>query len=272
VKTKKCHGPQTPTRYSKYLDSYDFFSNNIEFRVHSSRALEKWKNVQAFQLNQLVNGRFKFNPTRREVLLLKYDLWSRWLYEIENLCVELSGDHQEKSTTESDIGYIIKLAEKTATAYEDIMLRQHPERFDPEFIEIWLEQHDHIFQYMINTIKTFVGLSFDRLFTDIVDVLVDVMQYTLIEIHELDCILNTSPGNPQVFDYTPFIVITSLTERAMSEFNVCLMCERLQIYRKYFNFTEIYLKNYTDEVISSRVIYKIEKLGFTINFKKSLTR
>lgn len=264
--------PQTPTRYSKYLDSYDFFSNNIEFRVHSSRALEKWKNVQAFQLNQLVNGRFHFDPTRREILLLKYDLWSRWLYEIENLCVELSGDHQEMSTSTSDIDLIIKLAEKTATAYEDIMLRQHPERFDNEFVQIWLEQHDYVFQYMINKIKTFTVFSFDRLFSSIVDVLVDVMQYTLIEIHELERIFNNDSESGQSFDNTPFVIITNLTELAKKEFNICLLCERLGIYKKYFNFTDIYIKNYTDEVISQCVIDKIEEMGYTINFKKSLTR
>lgn len=274
------------SRIDDYLSTYHFYPNNIDFRIKSSKALEKWKNVQAFQLNQLVNGRFYFSHTRREILLLKYDLWSKWLYEVENLCIELGSDHSENRVTEHDIQKVLDLAQKTTLKYKEIMTSGITDRFDVDFVTIWLEVHELIYHYMLKCIETSAGKRFDHFFISLVDTLVEVMQYTLIEIHELDIIFCYRKENCN-FCYKngfckrqktkelldgPFIVMVDISENAYRKFGNCLITERLKIYKNHFELEEIYIKNYTDETLSPELIERIEGLGVNINFKKSLVR
>jgi len=277
--------PVTTDRYKKFLTNYSFFTNSISFRIHSSKALEKWKNVQAFQLNQLINGKFFFPKDRKEILLLKYDLWSRWLYEIENLCVELSNNNPEQKITERDLDLIIVLAEKTAQKYKDIINKEYPERFDKRFTDIWLEEHYLGNSYMINKFKSLTQMSFDKFFITVVDVLTEIMQYTLIEIHELDTMICKKDGcneclsakycpdgKKNIIKKIPFVIITDLAQKAYKLTNECLITQRLTIYKKYFQFNEIYLKNYTDYPIDSALIQRIESLDIGINYKLCVTK
>jgi len=275
---------QASRRYNNFLNNYEFYPNSVHFRIHSSKALEKFKNVQAFQLNQLANGKYHFAPDRREILLLKYDMWSRWLFEIENLMIELSGNHLELKINEKDINTIISLALKTSETYKEVISIRHPESFNESFVKIWLDSHEVVFSYMISAIKQIKGFSFDIAYSKIVDILVEVMQYTLIEIYELDsvfCKLKIKcedcpenyicPKNKKDDSKEDiFIVITPLIEKCFKLTGVCLASERIKVYEKHFNFKEIYLKNYTDAHLPERTVLEIENLGTAINYRKSL--
>lgn len=274
-------------RYKQFLSTYDFFSNNINFRIHSSKALEKWKNVQSFQLNQLINGKFYFPVDRREVLLLKYDLWSRWLYEIENLCIELSGDHLEHKITIKDLEYIKYLAQKTTNKSISIMKNEFPERFDGEFIKIWLEVHEDVNNYLIDSLDTFKDLSYDLFFTRVVDLLVEVMQYTLTEIHEIDMLFcrtkvlctecKESFVCPQAKrdvakEDIPYVIVTPLSFKIHKFYGKSYTTKRLMIYRKYFSIDKIYIKNYTNDLIHEDTLKGIEELGVEIDYKKCISK
>lgn len=273
---------RTDERCDRFLSTYNFFTNSIEFRIHSSKALEKWKNVQSFQLNQLVNGKFYFPQDRREILLLKYDIWSRWLYEVENLCIELSGDKCYSLVQDDDIDVIITLAGKADKKYRDIITKDHREKFNTSFADIWLEVHEHVAAYLMSQLMSFSGLSFDMMFTEIVNLMVDIMQYTLIEIHELDaifcktksycreCVSGECDDNYRFESKTPFVVITNFSNKLSNKLDVCLVQLRLEIYKKYFTFDKVYVKNYTDHPLDETVIKKIENTGFEIDYRKSL--
>lgn len=270
-------------RIDQFLSNYDFHSNCIDFRIRSSKALEKWKNVQAFQLNQLSNGKFYFAPDRREILLLKYDIWSRWLYEVENLCLELAGDNKKNLSTEKDIGLIIDLCEKAADTYKDIMSNANSQYFDQTFLKLWIAQHEYAYQYLITVFKKLIGLPFVDVFAAIVDYLTIIMQYTLIEIHELDslfiqfdescndCVKAVLAGKKVDKPQLPFISIDNTTLIVFEETGICLAAMRLKTYLDYFNFNKIYIKNYTDEQIPSDLLVRIESTGVEIDFKKSLS-
>lgn len=273
-------------RYDKFLSNYEFHSNSIEFRIQSSKALEKFKNVQAFQLNQLINGRFFFAKDRREILLLKYDMWSRWLYEIENYFIEMSGNYSS-TVTANDVDMMIKLAEKTQDAYYHIMKVEFPNEFDQTFADIWLELHSVMFPHFLNEINQTCGSHRVLAFAHLVDVLVDIMQYTLEEIHELDAMMckfrircTQCPNNvlcPQNkhqdgIDSTPFIIIGAFADKILEQTGVSLVAERIEIYKKHFDMRKVFLKNYTDESISTKMIASIHNARVSIDFKKSLVQ
>lgn len=276
--------PPRTDRFKDYLGSYNFYPNSVQFRTASSKALERWKNVQSFQLSQLIKGKFFFSKDRREILLLKYDLWSRWLYEVENICIERAGD-DNKRVTNADIDLIIALSDKTTQIYKNLMLVEHNANFDNRFLNIWLELHETPQKYLIHQIRTLDGLTFEDFFTKLTAVLTSVMQYTLIEIHELDMILCKVENTCETRKYTaectdkkmllhkdvvPFIIITDLIDHVFAALGKCLVCERLKVYRKYIHFEVIYLKNYTDAPINPLLIQNIEKLGYQVDFRKSM--
>lgn len=274
-------------RYNNYLSSYFFNSNCIEFRIQSSKALEKFKNVQSFQLNQLVNGRFYFAQDRREILLLKYDMWCRWLFEVENLFIELSGCREDKVVIQDDIDFICKLADKTMQKYHSVIQDEAPEKFNSKFIEIWLKIHSYSYEYMIEEFKELNNLSFNKAFIQIVDILVYIMQYTLIEIYELDSLFcqrvikceecpyeEFCPKNKREDGHAsiPFLIIGPISKNCKKSTFECLPVKRLVIYRNYFDISEIYFKNYTDEPINEDIINMINSFGIKINFRKCIVK
>ena len=272
--------PETTARYKDFLSSYKFHTNSINFRIVSSKAIERWKHVQSFQLSELVKGKFFFAKDRREILLQQYDLWSRFLYEVENFCIERSGD-ENKLTTDEDVNFVLALAGKTSALYKKLVLVDNNQQFENLFLNIWLEIHETPYRYLIQEIKLLTGLPFEDFYAKLVSTLISVMQYTLIEIHELDMLLCKVEGaHPGVFpceekltlskDTIPFVIVTSFGDRVFAMTGLCLACERLKVYSKYIDLEEIYIKNYTDAPVNSRIIENIERNGFKVNFRKSM--
>ena len=126
----------TRKRLDNFLDNYQFYPNSVEFRIKSSKALERFKNVQSFQLNEIKNGRYKFSKTRRELLLLKFDLLTKVLYESENLCIQFYGEQYASNIV---VESVVSLVSKASYLYNKIIKEDHPDSFDPIFSGIWIE-------------------------------------------------------------------------------------------------------------------------------------
>ena len=247
-------------RYDEYLGSYHFYPNSIEFRIVSSKALEKFKNVQSFQLNQLVNGKFFFQQDRREILLLKYDMWSRYLTEVENYFIQL---HDSNDTIrQRDIDFIVSLAEKTAQKYEQIIHEHKEGHFETAFADVWMDTHKLAFRFLVDEIRKLSG-SYEGAFVFIVDILCEALQYTLVEIHELNEIFKSNSN-------CVFLVITDYGYRFNQSTGDCLVSNRLRIYKKYFEIDRVWLKNLTDHPINQGVVNCLEDVGVEIDYKRSI--
>lgn len=253
--------PKQEQRYSEYLASYHFYPNSIEFRIVSSKAMEKFKNVQSFQLNQLVNGNFYFPQDRREILLLKYDMWSRWLVEVENFFIE---QHEVSDTVRAkDIDIILALAEKTAEKYEAIITTEHQGHFNKEFSVMWIESHGTAFEFLVDEIKGLNG-TYEKVFTQIVDLICEALQYTLTEIHELNEIFK-HPESDSIF-----LVATDFCKRYHKNKKSCLIAHRAAIYKKHFPFTKVWFKNFTDEKLPEGLIESVESIGVDVDYKRCI--
>jgi len=266
--------PKATERYKNFLYNYQFHSNSIGFRIESSKALEKFKNVQAFQLNQIGNGRFYFNQDRREILLLEYDLWSRFLTETENFFIDMLCDHKKPKFDIESVEMIIELANKTSDKIETIIFNDHKDFFDSMFTEIWGKLHKEVSAFILLELTKLIDKDFIVVFKRIADVIVESMQYTLIEIYELHSIKCKKDANEQICKrcslsktcdiHTPFLVINDYisTDAVLS---------RIDIYKEYFNISKVFIKNYTEHLISPSLIEKIEAKNITIDFKKTIT-
>jgi hypothetical protein len=253
--------PKQELRYAEYLSSYHFYPNSIEFRIVSSKAIEKFKNIQSFQLNQLVNGGFYFQQDRREILLLKYDMWSRWLTEVENLFIELH-EHSD-IVRQKDIDIVLALAKKTSEKYESIILQDHPGHFHDEFANVWIEVHSAAFKYIIEEIRAMNG-TYEKVFTKITDLICEALQYTLTEIHEL----NEMFKNPEADEI--FLVATPFCSKYYKSTQSCLIANRAKIYKSHFAFTKVWFKNYTDDKLPDGLIQSIEDIGLEVDYRRCI--
>ena len=254
-------------RLDNFLGSYRFFSNSIDFRIKSSKLIEKFKNVQSFQLNQLSNGKFYFEKDRKEILLLKYDMWTRWIYEVENYLIEMSSESEDLILTTNHMNFLKELAFKTSDVYSDIIFKKHPDKFNQDFSSIWHQCHTSSFDFLIESFDKVVGYRFDIGFSVIIQNLLDLMQYTLIEIHELNDVFKMFEGTPEKSKGIPCLIFSDYDDMYHASHKEHLIVLRLKTYLKHFNIKELYIKNYSDRPFDMRVFDTIEELGIKINYR-----
>lgn len=266
-------------RFHRFLDNYSFFPNSIEFRISSSKAIEKWKNTQSFQLNQIVNGKFQFHPNEKEVFLLKYDMWSRMIYEIESLMIELSHRNHDGCISTEEVDFVIELSDKTLAIYEEILTKKHPHRFNKDFLDIWRASHSMMYNLMIHQIRGIVGYDYEIAFSMLTDIISKGMQYTLIELHELHelnalfCFFDSYQyvdgfgcKSNSIYNI-PFMIITDMDHTSKNLIGEYMILDRLKIYREYFDIKELYFKNYSANPIPIQIFDTIEDSGVNINYK-----
>lgn len=252
-------------RLDNFLENYNFYSNSIDLRIQSSKSIEHFKNVQSFQLNQIANGNFHFNKDRKEILLLKYDMWTRWLYEVENFLIEMSSDFPDLILEQQHIDYIVKLCEKTSKKYKETIDKQF-QYFNKEFARIWLSAHEIAYELLVLKIKSLVGYKFSLGFSVITNNLIEIMQYTLIELHELNGLYQYFRDQNGLCKH-PFLIFTSLDKVCKKLTNKHLIIRRLKTYKEHFDITELYIKNYSEDQFDSEIFDKIEELGIKINYR-----
>jgi len=241
-------------RVQNYLSTYNFQSNNIDFRIVSSKAMEHFKNLQSFQLGQLVNGKFYFSQKRRELLLLEYDLCTRWLMEVESSIIENS---------EIDLETIISLGYKSQEMVDQIIIENHL-KFDIEFTEIFKSVHENVFDYLVEIIRTIDTKSVGVFFTKFVDNVIRYMDHTLIEIHELNTIIpvhnkiQKNKDGDKLLVGVPQLYVTNFSINIFNTFNESAIKHRIETYKLFFEFDCIIIKNFSDSIIPKNIFLIIE--------------
>ena len=253
--------PNKSERFDNFLNDYKFHANNVDFRIVSSKALEKFKNVQSFQLNQLVNGKFYFPQDRREVLLLKYELWTKWLLEVENLFIE---KHEfNNMITQKDIDLVAELSQKSCDKYKEIVTDNLSDHFDQDFIKVWCEVHTVAYNFFKDYVRKMTG-TYEEVFVNLVDVTCEFLMYTLTEIHELNEMFN-NPESDEIF-----LVISDYCLRFFNITGKCIVALRAEIYSKTFPFKKVWFKNYTDQNLPAALIAQVSDAGFKIDYKRTI--
>lgn len=252
-------------RLEGFLSNYTLYENCVNFRIASSAAIEQWKNVQAFQLNQLANGKFYFPKDRKEILLLKYDIWSKYIYEIEGLFIEIMNVSTDTRMNESGCAQLTSLAIAASDKLRDV-IKNNPSVFDSRFSEIWMDIHQHATKLLIYNITRLKGLTFADAFSKLVSSLTKILQYTLIEIHELHSLFEHFDDSHDNFN-VPFLILTDC-DREYNKINrTHLVCQRFKTYMKHFQFSEVYFKNYANDRIPRQVFDNIEETGVVVRYK-----
>lgn len=245
-----------------FLDHYTFHSNNIEFRMMSAKSIEKFKNTQAFQLNELSNGKFHFSNKRRELLLLKYDIIFKCIIQAESMII-----HNGGSIDDLLKNGIVAMMHKAQVVVHNVV-EDNNEYFDEDFTKIWFMFYDGVFENVISRIGKIERTVDTCFFNEFVDIMLCVMDHSLIIIHELNQIMD----HPLKHDYKemiePCLYISNLAISKFKRTGVSLINNRIDVYRRFYNIKKITIRNFTDQQIPYGVFDTIEK-DIVVNYKKS---
>lgn len=227
-----------------------FVQNNIRFRSVASKALEYFYNSKAFMLNDLILEKNQFSEVARESLLLLFNSFSPWVSEVEYLL------SNRGTFSADDASIIIDRFERIDRHHLNIF-DIHKDVFVPRFMSIWLNVHEQTNKAFILRVRQAAGLPTMEAYPSIINALVTMLQSTLYELYEVDCLFgsnfvverctaNRSNTNKLVAYVDNFALsyyrdtgIFLLNERVKAYLNVCCS-DRLPLI----------IKNYSSEVIS----------------------
>lgn len=292
------------SRLNHFLENYEFYPNSVDFRIVSSRALEKFKNVQAFQLNEIRNGKYKFGKSRRELLLLKFDLLTRVLTETENLCIQHYHDNVASQFIVDSASHMLT---KSRKLYNKIITEDHKDSFDDVFSKIWLDMTSTV-EYVINgNMQKLIGCTLEVFFTEFVNIVSRSIQNSTFELFELDVHMSKN-GHVDPMENNlsiePHATLNNLQTRSLENFrddelnkihdrrksrdSECLMIvisnqtntaneytqhhlkNKIEIYLNNFDIKHIFFKNLSDSPIKFDVIKLVESYGIPLDLRRSL--
>jgi hypothetical protein len=234
-----------------------YVKNNIYFRAVSSHCIERFKNSQAVLLTNVIDKeKYNFNSTAVELLNASFDQWFRWLTVVEKFFLET------KRIGRPELQYIANLGDRRFETIEIIVL-SHPDVFDPKFSEIWLDAHTSLHEFFTKRIINLVSEDDDpvrpeTVLPDITKNLIQILNNTLFELHEIDNLLYSKE--------MPFLSYEDLCTDYKEQYGHCILKNRVIIYKKYFDLSEVYIKNYYEglDIIPSYVYDELKKVNIKI--------
>lgn len=272
------------------IKGYEYFENNIKFRAKSSITLAKYKEMQAFNLDEMIHGNHPFPKGVREIFLLKLDLWFRFLLTLEEQMIKLD----KLLLADADVNLVKQTALMTSGKYSVIMEDEaYNDHFNEKIYGVWKEVHAPLFEYLLKIIDNVYGLEPITAFTKIGKELITILETTLFELFEITsfaCRRDTddAEGCSNCFgDSTgcinklnevkvPVVCFSDICNSYSGMFGVSLTSLRLDVYSKYFEFSKIGVRDYTEKganpVCIKSLVAKLETNGVEIDLSESIPR
>lgn len=231
-----------------------YIPNNINFRIVSSTALAKFKQDQAFDFNEINKHRDEISSAAREVILLEYDHWFKWIIKLEKIFLLLGED--DKSEV---------LMQKT-----DVLLRSEMDDI-AEIMSVYTDFFspaltafiNYIHRYSVETLKAACAQTLQQndmfcAFSKIVFFISLYLQQILLSLQEIEYIqknIDTRVGQ---------LYYSGWCKESCSIDGLCPMNERALYYKKNFNVTEFEILNISGHDISPTCLNTIKKNGIII--------
>jgi len=239
------------------IDFRDFTENNIQFRVISSKLLERYKGSQSFVLSEMVHGKFKFSKTSRELAILIMDTTFAWLIQMENYLIRDDDSIFNKNAVEFSMKSVNEL-----DAYILSLINKHSDIFSEKVSTPWRLIHESQISLITKVIKSVEGFSDIEAFSTIANVIIEMIDTLKFQLYEIDSLNNETSKPP--------LCLTDLCILSVSEFDFFPMLERAKVYNSIFDIENgFYFKNYSQETNPFVYIKKLEDGGIKIANKNS---
>lgn len=229
-----------------------YIKNNINFRIVSSNAISQFKSAQAFDFNEIsCNGR-EFSEPTREILLLEYEYWFKWILRVEKLFLLLnvadSAVELEKPLVTS-IDYLLSDIEEVISYY--------PEQFSHELINYVSIFHQTYLSVLISQIKKHLKSEVYSAYPQLVNCVSSFLQQIVFILHDYDNNILSKKDNP-------FLSFTNISINAAELNGYSNLVERAEFFKEHFNINNFVLKNYSDVTNPESIIKKLTDSGINI--------
>lgn len=247
-----------------YMERYQYIKNNTDFRIATSEILVRYKKMQGFMLNDMTTGRNTFPEDVREIYLLKLDLWFYFLLTLER---EWLSDRFEV-VNKGKVEEIIDLSNTVADKYREI-IDTNDKDFCSTTKKIWLEVHETLYDYLLVQFEATEGMDMCDAYSYIGSNLVEVMQATLYELHEIN-ILNDRYFSKHKEDNECVLIFTDICPKYRETLGKCLIGKRYKVYKKYFDINTMIVRDYSTVGLTSKCLDTLDEYG-TVDYRKSLS-
>ena len=229
-----------------------YSENNINFRIASSKMMERYKSQQFFILTEMESGSYKFSKTSRELAIIFMDSIFAWIITVENYLIR-SHSHIFTHSTRHEIGEklidVIDYVSSVAEANCDI--------FDKKEADIILRIIKERRQLADEILAKTVGENISDAFSYIVNMIIESLDNFRFELYEVDYLINSGKK--------PFLCITDFMIDIHMNFNVCIAHTRASIYKEEFGVEKFNIKNYSSSPSVSSQVLCLREHGVEIN-------
>ena len=192
----------------KYWHPRQYVSNNLQYRIATSSAISRFKMSQTATLKELYNNLdIEFSREAKEVLILKYDVWSQFVYTLEQFLLIERG-----CSADDIISFCTEIIAHIEEYYNTTL--SNVSNIDHSYIDFWILIHHELKELFIKEIeedakkilssKHSSNLLNAILFETVTDKLSQILHYTLYELFTLD-ILFYHPSQTLRFIYDQVI-------------------------------------------------------------------
>lgn len=231
----------------------DFIRNNIGFRIIACKAIESYKNAQAFVLSNIIEGKHKFTDTPKELILLMFDNWFRYSMFLERFCLA----RLLQEFTDDDAKKISLEAQFTMDNITDIVISNNI--FESSFVNVWRRTHKYLDDYLFLCFEQQTGNRAQQVFPNILSTLCKYLNSSLFELHEIDCLLQEQRI---ILSLDPVCIEYDVST------NKVLLAERYEVYRQIYDSPvdiKVYVKDLDTRLLcEEHCIKPITALGASI--------
>lgn len=207
--------------------------NNIKFRIVSSSAIAQFKMDQSFDFNELANcDVYSFSGQSREILLLYYDLWFKYILLLEKIFIRRD---VKTSLTEVELNHFAALMDDVAVSIEDV-ISANPDLFNTLMVRVISKTNKDFLVYINEIMMSCKDMDIYYAFPKIVSAISNVLHNLLLNLHECDFLCSENFADDGFLCYT-------------RETSYEMMINRARIYSDVYGVTSFDIKNYTIDKI-----------------------
>ena len=237
--------------------SVSFVANNIEYRIVSSKCLEKYKSSQSFMLKEIsASSVYEFHESSRNLMLLMYDEFFRWTLDLERFLLT------------TPVVYDKHLNKIHASLEQNIercagIISKNSRHFNKKSVKMVKEINSFVLDYFKKKLTAFKGYSRVDFFVHTTDTVLKLMSSNLFMVHEVDFLVHQYNGKDGVF-----VSYDDMCIEFVENTGQCLIAYKLDVYKNNIkNFPKsVTVKNYTDKMeLPDRLLKEVSALGITIS-------
>lgn len=232
-----------------------YIPNNINFRIVSSTSIAKFKQDQAYDFNEIIKQRDVITAPAREVILLEYDHWFKWIVKLEKVFLLLN--EEDKNDT---------LIQKT-----DVLLRNEMDDI-LDIMSIYTDFFssdltafiNYVHRYSVETLKVAITITLKdndifSAFSKIVYFISVYLQQVLLALQEIELILHNKKEKIYKLHYSGFCKDTCHLS------GICPIAERSKYYKDNFGKKVFVLHNHTREQMTCDCLERVKKYDIEID-------